>query len=77
VHSQDDIRACLTAASSVKAYRTRGWGLRGGRVSVLMWWCGTDILGVDVLDGLSDVIHGNDRKEGPENLTDLAPTISE
>jgi hypothetical protein len=42
-----------------------------------MWWCGTDILGVDVLDGLSDVIHGNDRKEGPENLADLAPTISE
>lgn len=26
------------------------------------------ILGIDVLDSLPDVIHGNDGKEGPEKL---------
>jgi len=36
----------------------------------LLWWCGTDILGIDVFDSLSNVIHGNDGKERSENLAD-------
>ena len=64
-------RVCLISLSSVKAYSTRGWGLGGDKVRVWVWWCGADLLGIDVLDGLSNVIYGNDGEDGPENLADF------
>ena len=68
VKTQGYVRVCLISLSSVKAYSTRGWGLRD-RVRVWVWQCEADLLGIDVLDSLSNVIHGNDGKDGPENLT--------
>jgi len=40
-------------------------------VRVWVWWCGADLLGIDVLDGLSNIIYRNDREDRPENLADF------
>ena len=40
-------------------------------IAVLCCGGSCDVLGVDVLYGLSDVIHGNDGKDRTKNLADL------